>query len=83
MDKLSQVTVNLNELLDSHQLIPKNSTKIVLSSQLLVEFTHSVYFCIFNGVTDIGFEALEEIHNRAVNNLFTDVLLVFVITINY
>jgi hypothetical protein len=31
---------------------------------------------MFNGVTDLGFEALEEIHNRAVNQLFSDVLLV-------
>ncbi len=62
--------------MDCNDLITRNSTRIPLSSQFLVELTNSIYFCMFNGVTDLGFEALEEIHNRAVNQLFSDVLLV-------
>lgn len=68
-------STNINCLLNVKQLISRNSTRIQLSSQFLVELTNSVYFCLFNDVTDLAFEALEDIHTRAVIQLYTDVLL--------
>lgn len=52
------------------------TSRIPLSSTFLVELVNSVYFCMFNDVALAGLQALEEIHQRAIYHLHTDVLLV-------
>ncbi|XP_054166468.1 hyccin-like [Oppia nitens] len=74
VDKLNSIPLNAFFTSNS-SLITRNSTKIPLSSQFLVEITNSIYYCLFNGVTDLALEVLDFIHNRAVNYLYTDVLL--------
>ncbi|RWS09683.1 hyccin-like isoform X2 [Dinothrombium tinctorium] len=57
------------------KFISRKCAKIPLSSEFLVQLLNSVYFCMFNGVENEGFEALEEIYNRAFVNLYADVLM--------
>lgn len=60
----------------SPQIPIRYSTLIPLSSKFLVELVNSIYFCMYNDVADAGLQALDEIHSRAINYLYTDVILV-------
>ncbi|XP_054715009.1 hyccin-like [Uloborus diversus] len=54
---------------------PRPIARIPLSSGLLLELIHAVYFATFNGL-DMGSQTLEELHNRAMQEMMSDVLLV-------
>ncbi|GAB6019320.1 hypothetical protein CHUAL_000915 [Chamberlinius hualienensis] len=54
----------------------KTMCRIPLSSSLLLELLHAVYFSMFNGAGSRGLEALDEIHTRSSYELLSDVLLV-------
>lgn len=41
-----------------------------------MQLTNSVYFCLFNDVSNEGLQVLDAIHERACYLLYTDVLLV-------
>ncbi|GIZ00503.1 hyccin [Caerostris extrusa] len=55
---------------------PRPIARIPLSSPFLLELIHAVYFVMFNGLGSIGLQSLEELHNRAMQEMMTDVLLV-------
>lgn len=50
--------------------------RIQLESPWFVEVLRCVYVFLYNGITDLGTKVLQQIHNRAVKELWTDVLLV-------
>ena len=54
----------------------QKSVRISLSSKLMIQLLTSIYFCLFNGVVDLGKKALKLIHNRATEMMYFDVLLV-------
>lgn len=49
--------------------------RVFLSSQILLEMLQAIYFSMFNGLFSLGHQALNDIHRRAMQNMFTDVLL--------
>ncbi|CAL1266280.1 unnamed protein product [Larinioides sclopetarius] len=55
---------------------PRPIARIPLSSPFLLEVIHAVYFAMFNGFGSIGMQSLEELHNRAMQEMMSDVLLV-------
>lgn len=55
---------------------PRPVARIPLSSAFMLEIIHSVYFAMFNGLENPGLQSLEELHNRAMHELLSDVLLV-------
>ena len=50
--------------------------RIQLESPWFVEVLRCVYVFLYNGLTDLGTKVLQQIHNRAVKELWTDVMLV-------
>lgn len=54
----------------------QKSIRINLSSKLLLQLLTSIYFCLFNGVVDLGKKALKLIHHRSTEMMYFDVLLV-------
>lgn len=57
-------------------LPPAFLPRVFLSSQLLLEMLQAIYFSMFNGLFSLGHQALNDIHRRAMQSMFTDVLLV-------
>jgi hypothetical protein len=57
-------------------MISKAGPRIHLSSDVLVELSYAVYFCLYNDVVLEGRRALDRIHSNAVYHLYPDVLLV-------
>ncbi|GFQ74024.1 hyccin [Trichonephila clavata] len=55
---------------------PRPIARIPLSSPFLLEVIHAVYFATFNGLGSVGLQSLEELHNRAMQEMLPDVLLV-------
>lgn len=55
---------------------PRPIARIPLSSPFLLEVIHGVYFATFNGFGSVGMQSLEELHNRAMQEMMSDVLLV-------
>jgi len=55
---------------------PKFLPRIPLSSKLLLELLHAVYFAMFNEFGTIATQAVEDIHQRARFELYTDVTIV-------
>lgn len=62
--------------INSSELLGKSPSKIPLSPDFLIDLLSCLYCCMHNGQLDLGLLALEEIHNRAVSNLYPNVLLV-------
>ncbi|CAN8005263.1 unnamed protein product, partial [Ixodes hexagonus] len=56
-------------------LAPAFLPRVFLSSQILLEMLQAIYFSMFNGLHSLGHQALNDIHRRAMQNMFTDVLL--------
>lgn len=56
-------------------LAPAFLPRVFLSSQILLEMLQAIYFSMFNGLFSLGHQALNDIHRRAMQNMFTDVLL--------
>lgn len=50
--------------------------RIPLSSAFLVELVHAIYFAMFNGFGTVAIQTLEDIHNRACFEMFTELILV-------
>ncbi|XP_045605703.1 hyccin isoform X3 [Procambarus clarkii] len=59
----------------SFGLYPRPTPRIPVTSELLKELLHAVYFAMFNEFASLGIQALEDIHMRAQYELFGDVLL--------
>lgn len=61
---------------------PNSSNKVMgppripLSQQLLLEILHAVYFAMFNEFASVAIQTVDDIHNRACYELFSDVILV-------
>ncbi|XP_035227721.1 hyccin-like isoform X2 [Stegodyphus dumicola] len=55
---------------------PRPIARIPVSSSLLLEMIHAVYFATFNGLASIGLQSLDELHSRAMHEMLSDVLLV-------
>lgn len=62
--------------LNFNEIVPKCPSKISLSADFLVEMLNCLYFTINNGQAEVGMIVLDEIHNRAIANLYGNVLLV-------
>ncbi|KAG5678557.1 hypothetical protein PVAND_008222 [Polypedilum vanderplanki] len=56
--------------------INKIAPRIQLSQQLLLEILNAIYFAMFNEFASAAIQAVEDIHNRACYELYTDVILV-------
>ncbi|XP_013783350.1 hyccin-like [Limulus polyphemus] len=71
--------------------LPRPAPRVPVSSSFLMEMLHAIYFSIhqlnsdevvtdfcteFNGLSSAGIQALEDIHSRASQELYFDVLLV-------
>ncbi|XP_076327192.1 hyccin-like isoform X2 [Tachypleus tridentatus] len=56
--------------------LPRPAPRVPVSSSFLMEMLYAIYFSMFNGVSSAGIQALEDIHSRASQELFFDVLLV-------
>uniref|UniRef100_A0ABK9NGG7 Hyccin n=1 Tax=Glossina morsitans morsitans TaxID=37546 RepID=A0ABK9NGG7_GLOMM len=52
------------------------SPRIPLSSAFLVELVHAIYFAMFNGFGTVAIQTLEEIHNRACFEMYTELILI-------
>lgn len=57
-------------------ITPKPLPRIPLSSNFLLELVHAIYFAMFNGFGSIAIQTLEDIHNRACYEMFSDLILV-------
>ncbi|XP_066988376.1 hyccin-like isoform X4 [Macrobrachium rosenbergii] len=56
-------------------IYPRPTPRIPVTSELLAELLHAVYFAMFNEFASLGIQSLEDIHMRAQYELFGDVLL--------
>lgn len=56
--------------------INKMTPRIPLSQQFLLEVLNAIYFAMFNEFASAGIQAVDDIHNRACYELFSDVILV-------
>ncbi|KAL7735529.1 hypothetical protein ACLKA6_010560 [Drosophila palustris] len=56
---------------------PKPSApRIPLSASFLIELVHAIYYAMFNGFGTIAIQTLEDIHNRASYEMYTELILV-------
>ncbi|KAM8711889.1 hypothetical protein ACLKA7_012402 [Drosophila subpalustris] len=56
---------------------PKPSApRIPLSASFLIELVHAIYYAMFNGYGTIAIQTLEDIHNRASYEMYTELILV-------
>ncbi|SPP74896.1 hyccin [Drosophila guanche] len=53
-----------------------SSPRIPLSSSFLIELVHAIYFAMFNGYGTIAIQTLDDIHNRATYEMYTELILV-------
>ncbi|RZF34354.1 hypothetical protein LSTR_LSTR008893 [Laodelphax striatellus] len=56
--------------------VPRVLPRIPVTPQLLLELLHSVYFAMFNDYSYVAIQAVEDLHQRACYQCYTDVLLV-------
>ncbi|XP_039310676.1 hyccin isoform X3 [Solenopsis invicta] len=56
--------------------VPRLLPRIPVSSQFLLEFLHAVYFAMYNECWYVANQAIEDIHNRACYDIYTNVMLV-------
>lgn len=54
----------------------KQNPRIPMSQPFLVELLHAIYFAMFNEFASAAIQAVDDIHNRACFELFSDVILV-------
>ncbi|KAM7346175.1 PI4KA lipid kinase complex subunit hyccin [Cochliomyia hominivorax] len=58
-------------------LMPKSMIpRIPLSSAFLVELVHAIYFAMFNDFGTVAIQTLEDIHNRACFEMYTELILI-------
>ncbi|XP_077514977.1 PI4KA lipid kinase complex subunit hyccin [Amblyomma americanum] len=50
--------------------------RVNLNSQILLEMLQAIYYSMFNGLFSLAHQALNDIHRRAMQQMYTDVLLV-------
>ncbi|XP_052839578.1 hyccin [Drosophila gunungcola] len=53
-----------------------SSPRIPLSASFLIELVHAIYFAMFNGYGTIAIQTLDDIHNRAIYEMYTELILV-------
>lgn len=53
-----------------------SSPRIPLSAAFLTELVHAIYFAMFNGFGTIAIQTLDDIHNRAIYEMYSEVILV-------
>ncbi|XP_039484093.1 hyccin [Drosophila santomea] len=53
-----------------------SSPRIPLSAAFLIELVHAIYFAMFNGYGTIAIQTLDDIHNRAIYEMYTELILV-------
>lgn len=56
--------------------VPRLLPRIPVSTQFLLEFLHAVYFSMYNDCWYVASQAVEDIHNRACYEMYSDVMLV-------
>lgn len=54
----------------------KQNPRIPMSQPFLVELLHAIYFAMFNEFASAAIQTVDDIHNRACYELFSDVILV-------
>lgn len=57
-------------------LPPSFAPRVNLNSQILLEMLQAIYYSMFNGLSSLALQALNDIHRRAMQQMYTDVLLV-------
>ncbi|XP_017079175.1 hyccin [Drosophila eugracilis] len=53
-----------------------SSPRIPLSASFLIELVHAIYFAMFNGYGTIAIQTLDDIHNRATYEMYSELILV-------
>ncbi|XP_033149151.1 hyccin [Drosophila busckii] len=53
-----------------------SSPRIPLSASFLIELVHAIYYAMFNGYGTVAIQTLEDIHNRATYEMYTELILV-------
>ncbi|EDV54965.1 hyccin [Drosophila erecta] len=53
-----------------------SSPRIPLSAAFLIELVHAIYFAMFNGYGTIAIQTLDDIHNRAIYEMYSELILV-------
>ncbi|XP_017049906.1 hyccin [Drosophila ficusphila] len=53
-----------------------SSPRIPLSASFLIELVHAIYFAMFNGYGTIAIQTLDDIHNRAIYEMYSELILV-------
>ncbi|KAH8250719.1 hypothetical protein KR038_000614 [Drosophila bunnanda] len=53
-----------------------SSPRIPLSAAFLIELVHAIYFAMFNGYGTIAIQTLDDIHNRATYEMYSELILV-------
>ncbi|XP_016947581.1 hyccin [Drosophila biarmipes] len=53
-----------------------SSPRIPLSAAFLIELVHAIYFAMFNGYGTIAIQTLDDIHNRAIYEMYPELILV-------
>ncbi|EDW01534.1 hyccin [Drosophila grimshawi] len=53
-----------------------SSPRIPLSASFLIELVHAIYYAMFNGYGTVAIQTLEDIHNRASYEMYTELILV-------
>lgn len=57
-------------------IVPKPLPRIPMSTQLLLELLTAIYFAMFNEFASIAIQTVDDIHNRACYELYTEVIIV-------
>lgn len=57
-------------------IVPKPLPRIPMGTQFLLELLHATYFAMFNDFGSIAIQTVDDIHNRACYELYTEVILV-------
>lgn len=78
---ISKLTTQGFNLTSSQRAQPP--VRIILSSKLLIEMVHTIYFSVYNGAPTLAEQVLEEALNRANYQLWADAMLVCNAVRNY
>ncbi|CAH1403625.1 unnamed protein product [Nezara viridula] len=84
MDQLCKVTSKLvtqgfnkpGKRMSYSNDVPRVLPRIPVSPKFLLEILHSLYYSIFNGDSGLALQAVDDVHNRASYQGYTEVLLV-------
>lgn len=75
-DPINMSSTSMTSSAASPPNIAKINPRIPMSQPFLVELLHAIYFAMFNEFASAAIQAVDDIHNRACYELYSDVILV-------